>query len=359
MLSRELLRLRGVRVSPEDFDLEKLPPHLRITFRVTDGADGGPGTEKLLGTGKDLAALQRQLRPKLRATLSLRAKSLIRTGLTEWSFGDLPREFTDGEVRAYPALVDTGASVDIRLFETAQAARAAMLAGTRRLILLGARSPVKDIAARLTTQQKLLLSKNPHGGVAKLFEDCVTCAADSLIADGGGPAWDQAGFEELAASVRHGLHATTHEVVQWAQATLELVHAIEVRLGELRSTVAEPAVADIRQQLAGLAGPGYLTRASLRRLPSVARYLRGIERRLDKLADNPGRDAQLMAIVHGVADEYQGALAALPPAARTADDARAIRWMIEELRVSLFAQTLGTPVPVSERRVRSAIERLR
>jgi ATP-dependent helicase HrpA len=356
VLSRELLRLRGVRVSPEDFDLEKLPPHLRITFRVMD--EGASGAVTVLGAGKDLAALQRQLRPKLRATLSRRAKSLIKTGLTDWSFGELPREFTDGEVRAYPALVDTGAAVDIRLFETTEAARAAMAAGTRRLILLGARSPVKDIAARLTTRQKLLLSKNPHGGVAKLFEDCVTCAADSLIADAGGPAWDQAGFEKLAASTRRGLHAATNEVVQWAEATLELVQAIEVRLGELRGPVTQPAVADIRQQLAGLAGPGYLAKAGLRRLPSVARYLRAIQRRLDKLADNPGRDAQLMAIIGGLADEYSDALAALTPAARTTDDATEIRWMIEELRVSLFAQTLGTPVPVSERRVRSAIDRL-
>jgi ATP-dependent helicase HrpA len=358
VLSRELLRLRGVRVSPEDFDLEKIPPHLRITFRVVDDGEGGPPAVKVLGTGKDLAALQRQLRPRLRATLSQRAKSLIRTGLTEWSFGDLPREFTDGEVRAYPALVDTGAAVDVRLFETPQAARAAMQAGTRRLILLGARSPVKDIAARLTTPQKLLLSKNPHGGVAKLFEDCVTCAADSLIADAGGPAWNQAAFAKLATAVRGGLHAATYEVVQWAETTLGLVHAIEVRLGELRSPATEPAVADMRQQLAALAGPGYLTRAGLRRLPSVARYLRGIDRRLDKLGDNPGRDAQLMAIIHGVADEYRDALAALPPAVRATGDAQEIRWMIEELRVSLFAQTLGTPVPVSERRVRSAIERL-
>jgi ATP-dependent helicase HrpA len=91
----------------------------------------------------------------------------------------------------------------------------------------------------------------------------------------------------------------------------------------------------------------------------VARYLRGIERRLDKLAENPGRDAQLMAVVHGVTDEYHDALAALPAAARVTDEAQAVRWMIEELRVSQFAQTLGTPTPVSQRRVRSAVDRLR
>jgi ATP-dependent helicase HrpA len=353
VLSRELLRLRGVRVQPDDFDLAKLPPHLRMTFRVTDG------DVKVLAAGKDLAALQRQLRPRLRATLSARASALTKSGLTEWSFGNLPQEFTDGEVRAYPALVDTGAAVDIRLFESPGAARAAMRAGTRRLILLGARSPVKDIAARLSTQDKLVLSKNPHGGVAKLFEDCVNCAADSLIAAAGGPAWDAGAFAALAGSVRGGLYAATYEVVEWARTTLGLAHAIEARLGGLRSPVLEPAVADMREQLAVLVGPGYLTAAGLARLPSVARYLRGIERRLDKLTENPGRDAQLMEVVHGVTDEYHHALAALPASARVTDEAQAVRWMIEELRVSQFAQTLGTPTPVSQRRVLSAVSRLR
>jgi ATP-dependent helicase HrpA len=351
VLSAQLLRLRGVRVAPGDFDMDKLPPHLRIRFRVTDG-------DTVLATGKDLAALARQLRPRLRATLAARAGALTKRGLTEWSFGELPKVFADGEVRAYPALADTGAAVDIRLYETEGAARAAMAAGTRRLILLGARSPVRDIAARLSTQQKLLLSSNPHGGVARLFEDCVNCAADSLIEDAGGPVWDPAGFEKLAASVRGGLHAATHEVVTWAETTLGLAHGVEARLDGLRSRVLEPATADIREQLAALAGPAYLTKAGLRRLPSVARYLRGIDRRLDRLAENPGRDAQLMAVVHGLSDEYAAALAALPPAARATDEAQSPRWMIEELRVSLFAQTLGTPAPVSERRVRSAIGRL-
>ncbi|MFY9846555.1 MAG: ATP-dependent RNA helicase HrpA, partial [Trebonia sp.] len=156
VLSRELLRLRGVRVPADAFDLDKLPAHLRITFRILDNG-------RVLATGKDLAALQRQLRPKLRATLSARASALTRTGLTTWDIGTLPQVFTDGEVKAYPALVDNGDAVDVRLFETPETARAAMLAGTRRLILLGARSPVKDIAARLTTAQKLALSNNPHG----------------------------------------------------------------------------------------------------------------------------------------------------------------------------------------------------
>jgi ATP-dependent helicase HrpA len=350
-LSRELWRLRGVRIPPDAFDLDKLPSHLRMTFRIVD--DG-----RVLASGKDLAALQRQLRPKLRATLTARAGALTRTGLTSWDFGTLPQVFSDGEVRAYPALADAGAAVDIRLFETADAARAAMRGGTRRLILLGARSPVKDIAARLSTAQKLALSHNPHGGVAAMFADCVNCAADGLIADAGGPAWDAAGFARLADHVRPRLHAATAEVVTWAEQILRAAHSVEVRLGELRSAVLAPAVADIRDQLNGLVYPGFLTVAGTARLPALARYLRAVQMRLDKLADNPGRDAQQMAIVHRVQESYAAALATLPATARSSDGAREIGWMIQELRVSLFAQTIGTQGPVSERRIMSAIEHL-
>jgi ATP-dependent helicase HrpA len=312
----------------------------------------------VLASGKDLASLQRQLRPKLRATLSARAGALTRTGLTGWDIAALPQVFTDGEVTAYPALVDAGDTVDVRLFETAGAARAAMRAGTRRLILLGARSPVKDIAARLSTAQKLALSDNPHGGVAALFTDAVNCAADGLIADNGGPAWDAAGFERLAASVRPKLHAATYEVITWAEEILRAAHAAQLRAGELRSPLLEPAAADIRAQLAALVYPGFLTAAGTGRLPALARYLRAIARRLDKLPDNPGRDAKQMAVAHRVEDAYRAALAALPAAARSGDAAREIGWMIQELRVSLFAQTIGTQGPVSERRVLTAIGHL-
>jgi ATP-dependent helicase HrpA len=351
VLSRELLRLRGVRVTPDDFDLDKLPPHLRITFRVLDGT-------KLVAAGKDLAALQRQLRPKVRATLSARATKLTRTGVTSWDFGPLPRIFTDGEVKAYPALVDAGAAVDVRLFETAEAAARAMRAGTRRLVLLAVKSPANEVAKRLTTTQKLVLSDNPHGSVPALFADCVGCAADGLITEAGGPAWDAEGFGRIVEHVRPRLHAATYEVVTWAEEILRGAHDARMRLGALRSPALEPAVVDIRSQLDGLIAPGFLTAAGAARLPAIARYVKAVGRRLDKLAENAGRDAQQMAVVHRVQDAYQRALATLPAGTRSGDAAREIRWQIEELRVSLFAQTMGTPTPVSERRIMTSIEHL-
>jgi len=351
VLVRELLRLRGVRVPLDAFDMEKIPSHLRVTFHIVDHS-------RVIASGKDLAALQRQLRPRLRATLSARAGALIRTGATTWDFGSLPQVFTDGDVKAYPALVDARTAVDVKLFETRDAAHAAMRAGTRRLVLLGARSPVKDIAARLGTAQKLALSHNPHGGVAAMFADAVDCAADGLIADAGGPAWDAAGFAALADKTRSGLYAAAWDVVTVTEEILRRAHAIELRLGALGSPVLAPAADDIRAQLRGLVYPGFLTATGARRLPALPRYLRAAEHRLGKLSDNAGRDAQQMAVVHRVTADYRAALAALPPAARNAEPAWEIRWLIEELRVSLFAQTIGTPLPISERRIRTIIENL-
>jgi ATP-dependent helicase HrpA len=356
-MSRELLRLRGVRVPPDAFDTGRLSPHLRFTFRVTDGS-------RVVASGKDLAALQRQLRPKVRATLSARATSLARTGVTSWDFGPLPAVFTDGEVKAYPALVDAGSAVnpggavDVRLFETAEAARRAMRAGTRRLVLLAVKSPANEVAKRLTTAQKLVLSDNPHGSVPALFADCVACAVDRLVDEAGGPARDAEGFARIVEHVRPRLHAATHEVVTWAEEILRGAHETRLRLDGLRGQALEPAVADIREQLDGLITPGFLTAAGAARLPALARYVKAAGRRLDKLTDNAGRDAQQMSVVHRVLDAYAAALAALPPEAGQSDAAADIRWQIEELRVSLFAQTIGTPQPVSERRIMTAIANL-
>ena len=351
-VARELRSLRGVTVPRDAWDLSKLPPHLRITVRVTNG-------ERVLAEGKDVAELQRELRPRLRAVLSRAAAGLTRSGLTAWDFDALPTVFREGTVVAYPALADAGTTVDVRLFETEAAARSAMWAGTRRLILLGAPSPVKSIAGRLSTPAKLALSHNPHGSVAAMFADCVNCAADYLMAEAGGPAWDREGFARLSAAVRAGLHEVTADVVTRVESALRLAHSASARLDDTRADAVQPAVADMRAQLARLIYPGFVTATGYRQLPQLTRYLRGIEWRLDKLPENPARDTANMAVAQRVEQAYQQAVADLPPARRNDPDVTEVRWMLEELRVSLFAQTLGTAAPVSENRILAALGRLR
>jgi ATP-dependent helicase HrpA len=290
--------------------------------------------------------------------LSRAAAGITRSGLTSWDFGALPRVFKEGTVVAYPALFDAGTTVDVRLFETDAAARSAMWAGTRRLILIGAPSPVKSIAGRLSTREKLALSHNPHGSVAAMFADCVNCAADHLMAQAGGPAWDREGFEHLSATVRSGLHEVTGEVVTHVESALRLAHTVQTRLDDSRADAIQPAVTDMRAQLSGLIYPGFVTATGYQRLPQLTRYLRGIERRLDKLPENPARDAANMAVAQRVEQAYRQAVADLPAARRNDPDVADARWMLEELRISLFAQTLGTLAPVSENRVLAALDRL-
>jgi len=351
VLAAELTRLRGVPVSRDAFDPAKLPAHLQITFRVLDGG-------RVLAVGKDLSGLRRQLRPQLQATLAEAARDLTRSGLRSWTIGSLPREFSDGRVRAYPALADAGDSVDVRLFATPEEAAQSMRRGTRRLLLLEVPSAAKGIASNLAVPDKLALSRSPYSGAAALVDDCAAAAADEIIARAGGPAWNEPGFARLIAAARSGLAALTAEVITGAARVMAEAHEVEVALANTAAHAGEPAFADIRAQFSALIYPGFISAAGARRLADLTRYLRAIRQRLDKMAGDQIRDTERMAAVQRVAGAYASTLQALPPARRGAPDVQAIRWMIEELRVSLFAQTLGTPAPVSEKRILTALGQL-
>jgi ATP-dependent helicase HrpA len=350
-LGTELSRLGGVHIPRSAWDMSRLPAYLRITFRVVE--DG-----RVLAEGKDLDELRRQLRPRLQATLSQAATGITRTGLRTWDVGTLPRVFSHGQVRAYPALADTGDAVDVRLFETRAQADAAMLRGTRRLLLLQVASGARAVASRLPVSAKLAMSRHPYPSTDALLDDCAAAAADQLITEAGGPAWDEAGFARLLEAARSGLAARTADVVALVARALGEAHQVEASLATTPSPPVRAAFTDLRAQLARLVHPGFVTETGARRLPDLVRYLRGMSRRLEKMPEALGRDAERMAVVQQVSEDYQQTLADLPPARREDPDVRDIRWMIEELRVSLFAQTLGTSGPVSERRIEKALEQL-
>ena len=350
-LGTELSRLGGVHIPRSAWDESRLPAYLRITFRVVE--DG-----RVLAAGKDLDELRRQLRPRLQATLSEAAAGITRTGLRTWDIGTLPRVFSQGEVRAYPALADTGTAVNVRLFETRAQADAAMLRGTRRLLLLQVPTGARAVASRLPVSAKLAMSRHPYPGTGALLEDCAAAAADQVITEAGGPAWDEAGFTRLLEAAREDLAARTAGVVALAARALGEAHQVETSLAGTPTPPVRAAFADLRAQLSGLIYPGFIAATGARRLPDLVRYLRGMSRRLEKMPEALGRDAERMAVVQQVTADYQQALADLPPARRDDPDVRDVRWMIEELRVSLFAQTLGTSGPVSERRIERALDQL-
>ncbi|MFD0821143.1 ATP-dependent RNA helicase HrpA, partial [Micromonospora zhanjiangensis] len=353
-LTRELRRMTGVTVPRDAWGLDKLPPHLRLNFRVVD-EDLRPVAE-----GRDLPALQQQLRVKVRETVTAAAPDLERHGLREWSIGTLPRTIEQVRagyrVTAYPALVDEGDAVGVRVFETEAEQQAAMRAGTRRLILLTVPSPAKFLQGRLSNTEKLALSRNPHRNVLDLLDDAAGAAVDKLVAEAGGPAWDAEGFAALLDRVRADQADTVVQVVDRVRQVLASAYAVEQRLGRTTSLTLVAALADIRRQLGELVYRGFVTESGWTALGDLPRYLAAIERRLDRLPGNPQRDREQQARVEQVRAEYDQMLAALPPNRRGDDAVRQIRWMIEELRVNLFAQALGTPYPVSEQRIYRAMD---
>ena len=181
-----------------------------------------------------------------------------------------------------------------------------------------------------------------------------------MITDAGGPAWDAAGFARLVEAARTALApARRGRGRAGGPGPRPQAHEAEAALGRgPRLRRWPPAYADLRRQLAGLIYPGFVAETGARRLPDLVRYLTAMNRRLDKMPESPARDAERMAGVHRVTDAWQQALAALSAPRRAGADVQAVRWMIEELRVSLFAQQLGTTGPVSEQRIQRALDRL-
>jgi ATP-dependent helicase HrpA len=356
-LAAGLGREAGLPITAGDLRVEDLPDHLRITFSVDD-EQGRP-----LAHGKDLGALQARLRPRTRAAIARAAPTAERTGLTAWGdLGELPREVASisggHTVRAYPALVDEGATVGVRVLTSPAAQARAMHGGTRRLLQLTVASPRKAMERAVTNDVKLALARLGRGSVADLLDECVAATIDVLVTEHGGPAWDVDAFASLAGAVRDGLVDRAPAVVADATRAVVAAAAVQSRLAGLTTPALQPAVADARSQVSRLVGPGALLAAGVDRLGDLRRYLRGLERRLERLPADPGRDRKAMAVVHTLEDAYATALAAVAPDRRDArhDD---VLWTLEELRVSLFAQNVGTARPVSEQRVRREIDALR
>jgi ATP-dependent helicase HrpA len=364
VLARELQRMVGVPVTADDFDLAKVPDHLKITFRVVDER------RRKVAEDKDLDALKLRLKPKTREAITKAFERVSepalatmeqRTGLKDWTVGTLPRTFQTRRagqpVKAYPALVDEGASVAVRLFDTEAEQAEAMWRGTRRLILLNVPvNPAKFAADTLSNQQKLALSRNPHGSVQALFEDCATAAADRLIADRGGPAWDEESYRKLFDAVRADLVELTSRSVQRVQQVLAAWQSCERRLKDTTSLALVANLQDVKEQLAALVHPGFVTDTGLKRLPDLMRYLVAVDRRLQQMPTGVQRDATRMEKVREIQAEYAELLAAQPQGRPVPAAVRDIRWMIEELRVSYFAHALGTAFPVSDKRIFKALD---
>ncbi|WP_314186841.1 ATP-dependent RNA helicase HrpA [Aggregatibacter kilianii] len=346
----ELRRMTGITVEAEHWHWEQIPSHLKMTFRVVD--ENG----KKIAESMNLDELKFSLKDRVQESISAVADDGIeQSGLHIWSFAELPQCYEQKQrgfsVKAFPAIVDEKDAVGIKLFETEFEQSVAMQQGLRRLLLLNVPSPIKYLHEKLPNKAKLGLYFTPFGRVLDLIDDCIACAVDKLIADFGGFVWNEESFDKLRDFVRENVNEVTVDIAQKVEQILTLTHQLNQRLkGKMDFTMAF-ALSDMKSQISGLIYQGFVQKSGYARLPDLLRYLQAIDKRMDKLAQDVNRDRAAMLRVEQVQQAYQQLLAKLPKSKPISDEVAEIRYMIEELRVSLFAQQLGTKYQVSEKRV--------
>jgi ATP-dependent helicase HrpA len=337
VLAEAIERLRGVRISAADWSLDDLPAHLRMTFCVED-EDG-----TMLASGRSLDALRDELRPALKARLEHAVPALARHGMRGFDVDSLPHTVDlTGGLRGFPALVDEGDAVGIRVCETAGEQAMTMARGTRRLLRLTVPSPHRWLTDQLGPQLTLALTAAPHGTLEAVIEDATSAALDALIASGGGPAWDAEAFAALREHVRGDLRPTTLDALLAFGQILEAARAVRERLDTLPASAAfGPAREDVARQLGRLVYPGMLAAAGLARLGDVERYLRAAAQRLERLASHVIADGKRMAAIHELEAQAAG----------RSD----VMWLIEEMRVAQLAPGAHARPGATVKRVREAL----
>ncbi|MGG7508738.1 ATP-dependent RNA helicase HrpA [Plantibacter sp. YIM 135249] len=358
-LANAIKRLSYMDISAADFEFERVPEHLKVTFRVVDERG------RTLATGKDLVALQQQLKQRTRASVAKAAErvpnALERSGFTRWDFDDLPR-FVDirqpeGVIRGYPALVDDGASVSIRIMSTEADQARAMPGGVRRLLLLAIPSPTAYVQQHLKGTEKLSLATSPYRSTAALFEDCLAACIDDVLfrVVPDGAVFSKLQFETLRDRVSASVMDRMFQTVAVVARVLTAAREAEKAMKAATSMTLLGALTDMRAQLDGLIFTGFVSRTGIARLDHLPRYLAGITYRAERLPDNPNRDRVWLTEAQTAIARYEAAGGTIPLAAYAPEHLVKARWMLEELRISLFAQQLGTAESVSLQRIQKVL----
>lgn len=359
-LERFARSTRSLVIDRGDWDWSKVPAHLRPTYRVVT-EEGGEA-----GRGKDLDALKEPLRPTFeQAMADVAADSgVTATGQTRWTFGAVEESFVQRraghEVRGFPALVDEGATVGLQVLATAEEAAAHHRLGVRRLVLLalGPAQPVDDVlaAAGLDQRAKLALVGSPYASVADLLDD-VRAGIVGEVVDARPAVRDEPAFDAVVAAGREAVVAGTSAAVHDVMRVLEAWRTTDKSISGRADLMTLPALTDMRAQVGRLMVPGFVGEAGVTRLRDYPRYLRAVAYRRERLDAQVARDRQLMDQLSGLQEAWLHAIAALPDGQPVPQHLHEARWMLEEYRVSLFAQPLGTREKVSDQRIRKVMGR--
>jgi len=396
-LGEEIKALTGAQVPEDAWDPSAVPGHLRMKFSLVDESG------RRLAMGDDYAQLKRQFGGSGRqAFAAIPSQGLEREGLTRWDFGELP-EVVDLDragikLRGYPALIDQGDSVAVRVLDSREGADLAQRAGLRRLFMLSLAVEVRQLRRNLPGLDRLRLqyAKAPVLGLAPSSESAPGSASRpkprSATRPGAGP-WsvsgpgpakgpaepkpklmdladevlamiidltfleelppirDRAAFEARLASRRGQLAQVASEVLALVGRILDDYQALRQGLAGITQVNWMPSVLDLKDQLDGLIFRGFLLEVPYARLKDYPRYLKAARERLDKLFHAAGRDQQQLRELTPLLDKWRERAAAVQAAGRHDPRLDEIRWMLEELRISFFAQRIGTAYPISLKRL--------
>lgn len=349
-LSTALYQMSGAKVPTEAWRVEQIPAFLKITFRVVD-RDG-----VVLGEGKDLLQLREELKEQSdQQVASTMQHKLERQGLTWWDFTTIPQyvaqEYDSYTIKRFPALVDERHSVAIRLFDSETEQHQQMFAGIARLLYFTIPSPLSIIQSKLDATTKLRLAAFSLATLKVVLDDALLGAIQHLVRQHSPLVWSREEFQELTTKVTNNLDPLLLEVVQQLAALSPIYNELQKSLKRNPGIETLLSYADMREQLANLIYPGFITESGPERLKDLRRYLLSIQRRLEKLTSQPQLDELYRRKIATLQLRYREKLSSCAKDLPVPADLQQVRWMIEELRVSYFAQNLGTPYPISEQRI--------
>jgi len=344
-LARHIREKFNLDIPLDSFRPDSAPAHLHMNFRVVD--DHG----RQLGMDRNLAQLKGSLGEKTAAILQTEASASESEHYTGWTMGDLPEimEIERGgqTLIGYPALADAGEAVALQVFHSPEKAREIHRGGVRRLLAIAFRDRIRDLERTLARDVAL----------GPLKADVVTAALERTFLPGSLP-MTQADFARRVEDGRSRFNLIAQEIARAASGILAERAALEKKL--LPALKAFPQVGDdIKQQLGRLLEPGWLARTPWERLQHLPRYLKAASLRLDKLRADPARDARLAVELASVEQPYRRELAARLRQGAVTAQLEQFGWLVEELRVSLFAQELRTPIPASVKRLAKLWQTLR
>jgi len=355
-LAKQLLRMTGTRLPEDVWGEVELPLHLTMNFQIVNEKG------KLLKQGRDLNLLKSELQGKVKSSIKKVAEQGIeKSRLTQWDFGSLAQSYekkvANITIKAFPALVDNKNSVAIELFEQQEHAEQAMLTGISRLILLNIPSPLKYLQEKLPNKAKLGLYFNPFGSIADLLQDCIQAACIHLVRQFlqvnklAHLPRSEDGFVKVCDFVRANISDCVLSAAIKVEQALSLRHDVAKKLKGNVSLNVIQSHADIKDQHENLVFRGFVSTSGIEKLDDIIRYLKGMLRRLEKLPIDPNQDRLKLIEVHKAVDKYNSVLSSQRKDKPVAQDILATKWLIEELRISLFAQNLGTNQPVSLKRI--------